>query len=350
MRERAVWRWIGLIAALAGLVAVVAIGVVAGTSNAAESRRIVRVGLALATGDLGDRAFNDSAYAGLQQSQREMGLRFVLRPWRGAELQVDNLRELARERPDLIIAIGAENVAPLEQVAAEFPQQHFAIIDAELDAPNVTSVVFRELEGDFLAGALAALLSDTGTVGFLGGADIAVIRRIEHGWRQGVRHVNPDAQILVRYIAGENDFSGFNQPDRGLELTGEMFEQGAGVVYTPAGRSALGAIEAARQYQRLLITTGADQRWIAPDAVVTSRTKNMDTAVLRLVTELHHGTLQAGRRELDLSAGGVGLAPLDGSGLAANQAPLVPESMRERLAEIYQDLAAGRVTVEAYRP
>ncbi len=350
MRERAVWRWLGLLAALAGFVTVVAIGVVAGTSTAAESRRIVRVGLALATGDLGDRAFNDSAYAGIQQARRDTGLRFVLRPWRGADLQADNLRELARERPDLIIAIGAENVAPLEQVAAEFPEQRFAIIDAALDAPNVTAVVFRELEGDFLAGALAALLSENGTVGFLGGADIPVIRRIEHGWRQGVLYVKPDAQILVQYIAGENDFSGFNQPARGQELTGAMFAQGAEVVYTPAGRSALGAIEAARQQQRLLITTGADQRWIAPDAVVTSRTKNMDTAVLSLVTELRNGTLQPGRRELDLAAGGVGLAPLDGSGLAANQLPLVPDTLREQIAAIQRDLAAGRITVEAYQP
>lgn len=350
MRERAIWRWIGLLAAMAGFMAVVAIGVVAGTSTAAESQRIVRVGLVLATGDLGDQAFNDSAYAGLQEAQRNLGLRFVVRPWRGAELQADNLREMARERPDLIIAIGAENAGPLQQVAAEFPAQKFAIIDYAIDAPNVTSVVFRELEGDFLAGALTALLSQNGTVGFLGGVDIEVIRRIEHGWRQGVYYINPDAQILSQYITGEGDFSGFRNPERGKELASTMFEQGADVVYTPAGGSARGAIEAAQQHQRLVITTGADQRWIAPDTVVTSRTKNMDRAVDSLVTELLNGTLQSGRRELDLTTDGVGLAPLDGSGLAADQTPLVSPQVRDEIAEIQQNLKAGRITVEAYQP
>ncbi len=341
-------RW-GVAATLLGLFLVVAIGLVGGRTAPSAPQRIMNVGLALATGDLGDRAFNDSAYAGLQQAQRDLGVRFRVTAWRGRNNQVNNLRALAQERLDLIIAIGQENADAVQTVAQEYPDQRFAIVDAAVDAPNVTSVLFRELEGDFLAGALSALLSPDGTVGFLGGADVPVIRRIEHGWTQGVRFINPQARIIVRDAAGKDDFSGFNQPDRGLELATQMYEQGAHVVYAAAGRTALGAISAAHQQGGLVITTGADQRWIDPNVVVTSRTKNMNTALFRLLTELQSGTLQPGRRVLDLVSGGVGLAPLDGSGLTPPPS-LVPVELRERIAAIQRDLVAGKIRITEYQP
>lgn len=331
---------IGVLATLIGLLLVVGVGINAGQPARADPQPITSIGLALATGGLGDRAFNDGAYAGLQRAQRAFNTRFRVVEWKGRAAQVENLRDLAQERHDLIIAVGQENAQALGAVAAEYPSLRFAIVDAEVNAPNVTSVVFRELEGDFLAGALAALLSPGGTVGFLGGADIPIIRRIEHGWTQGVRYVNPDARILVEYAGGKDDFSGFNKPDVGAELTTRMYRQQAEVVYTPAGRTALGAIEAAKRQQRLVITTGNDQRWIAPDVVVASRTKNMDTAIFRLLTELQANELEPGTRELDLRLGGVGLTPLDSR--------LVPADVREQLAAIKRDLDAGKIEVQEY--
>src|SRR6185295_17321893 len=103
--------------------------------------------------------------------------------------------------------IGQENIPIVKTVAADYPNQRFAFIDGAVDAPNVTSVVFRELEGDFLAGALSALLSKSDTFGFLGGADIPVIRRIEHGWQAGVRYIKPQAQFLSHYVSGPGDYS-----------------------------------------------------------------------------------------------------------------------------------------------
>ncbi len=333
---------LGFLATFLGLLAVVWVGAVAGRIVRTEPEPVLSVGLALATGGLGDRAFNDGAYAGLQHAQNAYGIRFRVVEWKDATNQAANLRDLAQERHDLVIAIGFENAQYLNQVATEYPRQRFAIVDAQVDQPNVTSVTFRELEGDFLAGALTALLSPEGVVGFLGGADIMIIRRIEHGWTQGIRYVNPDAQILVEYAGGKDDFSGFNKPELGTELTNKMYKQQAEVVYTPAGRTALGAIDAAQQQQRLVITTGSDQRWIAPDVVVTSRTKNMDTAISTLLAELRAGTLEPGLRTLDLRSGGVGLAPLDSQ--------LVPVEVREALEVIRQDLAAGNIPVQEYHP
>ena len=342
-------RW-GLAATLIGLLLVIGTGVVAGQVEPVALRRVLSVGLALATGDLGDRAFNDSAYAGLQRAQRDLGVRFRVVALQGRDAQFQNLRDLAQERHDLVIAIGQENADAIKAVAAEYPSQRFAIVDSAVEDPNITSITFRELEGDFLAGALAALLSPSGTVGFLGGADIPVIRRIEHGWTQGVHYINPQAQIISSYAAGKNDFSGFNKPDVGLQLTEAMYRQQAGVVYAAAGRTALGAITAAQQQGRLVITTGTDQRWLAPAVVLTSRTKNMDAAIVSLITELQAGRLRPGTRVLDLASGGVGLAPLDGQDLGPDRPALVPPEVRDRIAALQRDLVAGTIHVAEYQP
>lgn len=336
-------RTLAVLATLVGLALVMAIGVVGGQPELAPPRPVRTVALALAVGDLGDRAFNDSAYAGLQRAQRELGVRFRIVPFRNPDRQPDALRELAQERPDLLIALGFDNAEAVAAVAAEYPQQPFAIVDAAVEAPNVTAIVFRELEGDFLAGALTALLSPDGTVGFLGGADVPVIRRIEHGWRQGVLYANPDAQILTTFISTGGDRSGFGRPDLGKTLTAQMFSDGAQVVYTPAGGSALGAIEAAEEAGRLVITTGTDQRWIAPEAVAASRTKNMGTAVYGLIAELVGGALAPGTRELDLFSDGVGLTPVD-------EVAAIPAEARERLAAIEAELRAGRIALTEFQP
>ena len=336
-------RLLAVLATLVGLALVAAIGVVGGQPATDPPRPVKTIALALAVGDLGDRAFNDSAYAGLQRAQSELGVRFRVLPFRNRERQPDTLRELAQERPDLVIALGFDNVEAVTAVAAEYPRQRFAIVDAAVEAPNVSSIVFRELEGDFLAGVLTALLSSSGSVGFLGGADVEVIRRIEHGWRQGVLYASPQATILTQFISTGGDRSGFGRPDLGQSLTADMFVRGAEVVYTPAGGSALGAIEAAQALDRLVITTGTDQRWIAPEAVVASRTKNMGTAVFTLAREVVEGTLAPGTRQLGLFSEGVGLTPLEGS-------PLIPEEVRERLATIEADLRAGRIALTEFQP
>lgn len=331
---------LGFFTTLIGLLAVIGVGVVAGHAPPTEPQPVLSVGLALGTGGLGDRAFNDDAYSGLQQAQQAYGIRFRIIEWQGNQFQVTNLRDLTQERHDLVIAVGQEYVPIITQVAREYPQQRFALVDAQAEAPNLTSVTFRELEGDFLAGVLSALLSSSDVIGFVGGADIPVIRRIRFGWTQGVRYINRDAQILIYYAGGQGDFSGFNKPELGLELATEIYESGADLIYTPAGRTALGVIAAAQQQQRLVITTGADQRWIAPEVVVTSRMKRIDTAVFTLITELRAGTLQPGMRILDLQSGGIGLAPLSSN--------LVPPDVQLRLAAIADELDRGTIVVQEY--
>jgi basic membrane protein A len=342
--RRITWnKWAAIVVVTLMLVGLVSI--MEGCSESGNSpdspQRVIRVGMALGRGGLGDRSFSDSAYEGLQRAQREFAIRSHVVDFQEGTDQVANLRALVGENHDLVIVLGQEYRSDIETLAPLYPEQHFAIIDAQVEAPNVTSVIFRELEGDFLAGALAVLLSEQNTVGFLGGADIDIIRRIEHGWSQGVHHIKPEAKILVEYAGGIGDFSGFAKPELGRELTSNLYAQQADVVYAAAGRTALGAIDAAQQQHKLVITTGSDQRWIAPGVVVASRTKNMDIAVYTLLNEYRQGILQAGTRELDLKSGGVSLTSLDSA--------LIPTDVREQVRQIQIKLINGDIAVQEYQ-
>jgi basic membrane protein A len=293
----------------------------------------------LARGGLGDKAFNDSANTGLEKAAEDLGVEIATFDYQ-PDKQEESVRKIASYGYDLVIALGSENVAAIEAVAAEFPDTKFAIIDASAKGANVTSVTFSELEGDFLVGALSALLAEDGKVGYLGGADVLVIRRIQFGFEQGVKYVNPDAEIVVEYIGGVDDFSGFAKPEEAKEIASQMYADGVKVIYGAAGGSTLGAIGAAKDAGALIITTGSDQRYIAPEAVVTSRTKNMDQAVYTLIESFVNDTLSGGNIQLDYASGGIELAPLS--------TDLVPESVSTQFEQIRADLEAGKITVQPF--
>lgn len=299
-----------------------------------------KVALMLARGGLGDKAFNDSANAGLQKAAGDLGAETKTFDYQDGDPQLDALRQAAKDGYNPIIALGSENAKAVTTVAAEFPKTSFAIIDTTAQGANITSVTFSELEGDFLAGALAALLSPNGKIGYLGGADVTVIRRIEFGFKQGVAYVNPQAQVDSKLIGGKDDFSGFAKPDVGKQLTAQMYADGDDIVYAAAGGSGLGAIDAAKAAGKPIITTGSDQRWIAPQVVVTSRTKNMDDAVFTLVQQFTQGKLQPGTITLDYKSGGIGLAPLSDS--------LVPTEVKAKFEQIRADLEAGKITPQPF--
>jgi basic membrane protein A len=299
-----------------------------------------KVALMLARGGLGDKAFNDSANAGLQKAASALGAETQTFDYQDGDAQLEALRQAAKDGYNPVIALGSENAKALTSVAAEFPKTSFVIIDTIAQGANVTSVTFSELEGDFLAGALAALLSPNGQVGYLGGADVTVIRRIEFGFRQGVLYVNPQAQVDSQLIGGKDDFSGFAKPDAGKELTSQMYAGGADIVYAAAGGSSLGAIDAAKTAGKPIITTGSDQRWIAPEVVVTSRTKNMDDAVFTIIQQFTQGKLQPGMITLDYKSGGIGLAPISDK--------LVSADILAKFEQIRSDLEAGKLTVQPF--
>ncbi|HMV29397.1 MAG TPA: BMP family ABC transporter substrate-binding protein, partial [Anaerolineales bacterium] len=297
-----------------------------------------KVALMLARGGLGDKAFNDSANEGLQKAAQELNAEVTTFDY--AEDRVEtNIRQAAEDGYSLIIGLGSENSQAIATVAKEFPETKFAIIDATAEGDNVTSVTFSELEGDFLAGALSALMSENGKVGYLGGADVLVIRRIQYGFEQGVKYINPDAEIVVQYIGGKDDFSGFAKPDEAQTIAAQMYSDGVDIIYAAAGGSTLGAIKAAESAGKPIVTTGSDQRYLAPSVVATSRTKNMNEAVFMLIQKFVDGSLPSGTIQLDYKSGGIGLAPL---------ADFVPASVSEAFLFVKSDIEDGAIKVEPF--
>lgn len=294
------------------------------------NQRVVNVGMLL-SGQLGDRSFNDSAYAGLQEAQRRHNIKFEMKEYISLDDSEAQLRNFAEGNYDIIIVVGFQNAAPLQTVAAEYPDQQFAIIDSTVEADNVASVVYREQEGDFLMGVLAAMLTQTGQVGFIGGMDIAPIQRIESGFRQGVIYQNSDVTVITD-IAGT-----FDDPDVGKSLALTQYAKGADIIYNGAGRTGLGIIEAAKEEDLLTIGTSGDQRYLAPGKVVGNRPKRVDTAVLNLIEETIADNFTPGTRSLGLKEEGLALGPFDET--------MVTADILQELENLKEKIISGDIQV-----
>lgn len=297
-----------------------------------------KVALFLARGGLGDKAFNDSANEGLQKAAQELGVEVMTFDYQ-QDTQEENIRKAAQAGYKLIIGLGSENSSAIANIAKEFAEIKFAVIDATAEGANVTSVTFSELEGDFLAGALAALMSDNNKIAYLGGADVLVIRRIQFGFEQGAKYIKPDIEIVVQDIGGKDDFSGFAKPDEAKKIAAQMYADGADVIYAAAGGSVLGAIEAAKESAKPIITTGSDQRYLASEVIATSRTKNMNAAVFALIQKFIKGELQSGVVQLDYKSGGIGIASLS---------DFVSDSVSTQFDSIRKDLESGKIIVQPF--
>ena len=199
--------------------------------------RTVRVAMVSDVGGLGDRSFNDSAYAGLRAAKHRFGDEIaVLQSMSGADYK-SNLDDLAGAGYDEIIAIGFLMQEDITAAARAYPKKHFAIIDAVVDAPNVASVTFREEQGSFLAGAAAELASKTHHLAFIGGVDIPLLRKFEVGFIAGAREIDPAARVDVRYVGS------FDDEAAGKRISADLYAGGADVIFVAAGRANIGAIE-----------------------------------------------------------------------------------------------------------
>jgi basic membrane protein A and related proteins len=304
----------------------------AGCSQSGSQQSILNIGVILGTGGLGDKSFNDSAYSGLLQAQKQYNIRFETIAPSGKEADLNALRLFARNNFDLIIGVAFENMDNIRTVAAEFPSARFAAVDFELSGGNIASIVYREQEADFLMGVLAALLTRTRYVGVIGGTDIPAIRRIMSGFKQGVTYQDTRVRTF-------QDFAGtFSDPQAGYKLALERYNQGADVIHNAASRTGLGIIEAAKEVDKLTTGTSGDQRYLAPGNMVGNRPKRVDTAVLLLIGEVKDGKFKPGVRSLGLKENGISLGPFDES--------RVSTGMLARLEDLKQKIIDGRITIQ----
>jgi len=322
-------------------------------SGAAQlpSEDAVDVGIVFDVGGRGDKSFNDGAYEGAMRAQRELGasVRFI-EPGEGSDREA-GLRLLAAEGMDLVVGVGFIFTDDLTLLGREYPNVKFAGVDLAVafdstgkpipPPPNLAALKFREEEGSFLVGALAAMVGKSKRIGFVGGMDVPLIHKFEAGYRAGIRHVCPDCTVVAQYAGVTPE--AFRNPGRGKELALSQYQQGVNVIYHASGSTGLGVFEAARQTGKLAIGVDADQYAEAPGHILTSMVKGVDAAVYDAIRRVKDGTFRGGIFQFGLREQGVGYV------YDANNRALIPDSVRARLEGLREEIIAGRIQVPATR-
>ena len=282
-----------------------------------------------------DKSFNQAAFDGAERWKKESG-----RTYREFEVTNAGQREQAKRRmaeggANPIVAIGFSQGSSLEKVAKDFPKTQFAIIDSVVNLPNVQSIVFKEHEGSFLVGMMAAMASKTGKVGFVGGMDIPLIRKFQCGYEQGAKFANPKAEVVAN-MTGTTP-AAWNDPARGAELAKAQFAAGADVIFAAAGGTGIGVYQAAKDGGKLAIGVDSNQNHLQPGTMLTSMVKRVDVAVYNAFKGIKPGTMALGLKE-----GGVDYA------LDEHNAKLVSADMKKRVDQAKADIISGKVKVIDY--
>ena len=282
-----------------------------------------------------DKSFNEAAYNGMERWKKETGKNYL-------EFEVTNeaqreqaIRRMAEKGASPIIAMSFSQASAIEKVAKDFPKLKFAIIDMVVDLPNVQSVVFKEQEGSFLVGMMAAMASKTGKVGFVGGMDIPLIRKFQCGYEQGAKFANPKAETFANMTGTTG--AAWNDPARGGELAKAQFAKGADVIFAAAGGTGMGVYQAAKDGGKLAIGVDSNQNHLQPGTMLTSMLKRVDVAVYN-VSKNH----KPGMSVLGLKEGGVDYA------LDKNNEKLVSADMKKKVDAAKADIIAGKIKVADY--
>jgi basic membrane protein A len=282
----------------------------------------LQIGLAYDTGGRGDKSFNDSAYAGVEAAIKDLGGNVTeLTPNADASNRVDLLTQLADDGNNPVIAVGFAFADALTEVAPQYPDTQFAIVDssvADAGLDNATGLLFAANEGSFLGGVAAALKSETGHIGFVGGVESPLIQAFQAGYVAGAQAAKPGITVDVQYISPNGDFSGFSDPARGKILAQGMYQSGADIVYHAAGGSGQGVFEAAAEAGARAIGVDSDQYETVGDpalqaVIMTSVLMRVDNAIETYINDFSEGTVKGGSDIVnDLKSGGVGLATSGG--------------------------------------
>jgi basic membrane protein A len=331
-------------------------------ASEADDKSKIHVGIVFDIGGKDDRSFNAAAWVGVncaatgkrqdgtpckdEDGQEKPALGIVLRdvePGNPTSIE-PAMRAFAERGYDLIIGVGFAQAPIMERVAKDYPNIHFAIIDGVSELPNVASLVFKEHEGSYLVGMIAAKKSKTGVLGFIGGMDIPLIHRFETGFEEGAKAVNPKIRIIQNYV-GVTD-AAWNNPGKGKELALAQIGKGADVIFTAAGNSGLGAFDAAEQAgtengqaTHYVIGVDSDQNCVKPGFVLTSMVKRVDNAVYQIVQDVVNHKFEGGIHVYGLDKNGVGYA-MD----QCNEKLIQPEAIQEAEAA-RQKIISGQIKV-----
>lgn len=327
----------------------------AGCAERTEARRdgcAIKVGIVFDIGGKNDRSFNAAAWEGVKRAEKELPIcLYDVEPGNPTSIE-PAMRAFAEKNFDLIIGVGFAQGPIMQKVALDYPNNKFAIVDGvifEKDGKtplkNVASLVFREHEGSYLVGMIAASKSKTGVLGFLGGMDIPLIHRFNKGYEEGAKSINPNIQIVTNYV-GVSD-SAWNNPGKGKELALAQIEKRADVIFTAAGNSGLGAFDAVEQYgknaegeaNKFVIGVDSNQNAVKPGFVLTSMVKRVDNAVYDAVKEVLENRFVGGFHTFGLDKDGVAYA------VDEHNKALIPQDVIQKAEEARSKIVAGDIKV-----
>ena len=287
-----------------------------------------------------DKSFNQGVYEGVEQFKNETGIKY-------REFEVSNpsqreqaIRKMAQRKSNPVLAIGFAQATALEKVAKDFPETKFSIIDAVVDLPNVQSIVFKEHEGSFLVGLLAAMKSESKAVSFIGGMDIPLIRRFNCGFAQGAKYAVKDIKVISN-MTGSTP-SAWNDPVKGGELARSQFDRGSDVVFAAAGGTGIGVYQAAKDAGKFAIGVDSNQNHIHPGTMLTSMIKRVNVAAYNTFKGVQDDTWKAGFNVLGLAEGGVAWA------YDEHNKALITAEMKAAVDQAKADIIAGKIVVHDY--
>ena len=287
-----------------------------------------------------DKSFNEGVYNGVEKFKKETGIKY-------REFEVTNptqreqaIERMARKGATPVLGVGFAQGPAMDKVAKAYPDTQFAIIDMVVDQPNVRSIVFKEHEGSFLVGMLAAMASKTGKVGFVGGMDIPLIRKFACGYVQGAKHVNANVEVYQN-MTGTTP-AAWNDPTKGGELARSQFGRGADVIYAAAGSTGLGVLQAAADAGKYAIGVDSNQNHLHPGTMLTSMLKRVDVAAYNTFMDAKQDKFFTGIQVLGLAEHGVGWA------LDEHNKHLISDAMKSAVDKARADIISGSLKVHDY--
>jgi len=323
-----------------------------GSRTEAQKQCQIRVGIVFDIGGKNDRSFNAAAWDGVRRAEKDLPIcLYDVEPGNPTSIE-PAMRAFAEKNFDLIIGVGFAQGPIMQKVANDYPDIKFAIVDGvifEADGKtpkkNVASLVFREHEGSYLVGMIAAAKSKTGVIGFVGGMDIPLIHRFETGYEEGARAVNPNITVVDNYV-GVTD-AAWNNPGKGKELALSQIDKGADVIFTAAGNSGLGAFDAVEQFgknaqgeaNKFVIGVDSNQNMVKPGFVLTSMVKRVDNAVYDVVKEVLSGKFAGGFHVFGLEKEGVAYS------MDQYNENLIPPDVLKRVDEAKAKIVGGEIKV-----
>ncbi|SER97599.1 BMP family protein [Psychrobacillus sp. OK032] len=293
----------------------------------------VKIGVMFSDAGLGDQSFSDLGLIGLEQARDELNISFDYREIKDTGTYEEGLEELVAQGNDLIIGLGFSLQEALETIAPKYPDTSFVLMDSVSDVPNIYNVTFKEDEGSYLLGALAAMKTKSNVVGFIGGMDTPLIQKFEKGFTEGVKSQNPEAQVLSTYA------NGFGDDKLGASIAKDMIAAGADFIYPAAGFTGVGAILEAQKAGIYSFGVDSDQYYLAENSIVTSMLKQVDIAVFNTIKEfVDTGKLDEKNKVLGIKENGVNLAPIR----VINLSP----AEQSKLEKLREDISNGSITIQ----